>query len=150
MKWSQTAVGGLYFERMIGFSLPVQHQVAIIAYEGIYIIDIDAMAQAEKDSSYPEGGDLYDRRGQKLQYGGITFPILGVFGGDPIIQNMYGELLQLDKEREVLRVEVIGQAEALEFPYEDMSGDWAYATFSEDGQLILLGMPYDLLLFHRG
>ena len=33
--------------------------------------------------------------------------------------------------------------------FEDLSGDWAVITFSEDGQYIVLGLPYELYVYER-
>ncbi len=148
--WHEVDLRGLYiFERMVGFSVPVEGQIAIISYEGIHILDLRAPRIVRHDGAYPEGGNLYDQTQQVLSYGGKRFPILGECGGAPLMRNDRGETLLLTPMEDMLHVQDGDNDTILAYPFEDLSGDWRYATFSQDGDTIILGMPYDIHIFQR-
>jgi hypothetical protein len=146
--WREVDGPGLRsFERMLGFSLPVDGRVAIVAYDGIHVVDLTDPSSVEFDDSYPEGGDIYDWRHQVLEYQDNQFEILGLYGGDPFLMNQTHDRLALDLEKEVLTLEDIEGRTVFEFRFRDLSGDWGYATFSRDFRYILLGIPYALHVF---
>lgn len=149
--WREVDLRGIYLgERIIRFSVPVERRIAIISYEGVSVLAVNApSATLVVDISQPEGGDCYDRSQQVLTYGIKAFPIVGLFGGIPILRNDYGEEAFLGTTEDVLQVRDAGQNIVLAFEFEDLSGDWRYATFSPDGTVLVLGMPYDLHVFHR-
>jgi hypothetical protein len=99
------------------------------------------------DTAYPEGGHLYDPTHQILSYGDKQFRILGLFGGVPIVRNDRGEELVLAATEDVLRVRDAAREISLTYRFVDLSGDWRYATFSPDGNVIVLGMPYEIHIF---
>jgi len=104
--WHEVDLRGLYiFERMVGFSVPVEGQIAIISYEGIHILDLRAPRIVRHDGAYPEGGNLYDQTQQVLSYGGKRFPILGECGGAPLMRNDRGETLLLTPMEDMLHVQ---------------------------------------------
>jgi hypothetical protein len=149
--WREVDLRGIYLgDRIIGFSVPVERRIAIISYEGVSILDVnEPPTLLVVDTSQPEGGDRYDQSQQVLTQGTETFPILGLFGGVPILRNDYGEEAFLGTTKDVLQVRDAGQHIVLAFEFEDLSGDWRYATFSPDGTVLVLGVPYDLHVFHR-
>ena len=68
--------------------------------------------------------------------------ILGLYPGRPLLTTAGGEWLELDEASNTVSV-FIGAGEVWSSPFENFSGDWAAATFSPDGQFIVLGCPYD-------
>jgi hypothetical protein len=48
---------------------------------------------------------------------------------------------------DVLRVRDAAREISLTYRFVDLSGDWRYATFSPDGNVIVLGMPYEIHIF---
>jgi hypothetical protein len=60
--WHEVDLHGLHiFERMVGFSVPVEGELAIIAYDGIHLLDLHEPQSVRQDTAHPEGGHLYDR-----------------------------------------------------------------------------------------
>jgi hypothetical protein len=149
--WHEVDLHGLHnFERMVGFSVPVEGELAIIAYDGIHLLDLHEPESVRQDTAHLEGGHLYDQTRQVLSYGGREFPILGVFGGSPLVRNQREERLILPTTEDVLYVRDMDNNVILAYPFEDLAGDWRYATFSRDGDAIVLGMPYDIHIFQTG
>ena len=146
--WEKVELPGYIFERMVGFSLPADGEVAIVSFEGVHIIDLESPGNVLNDDRYPEGKGIYDERKQVLVYEGKIFKMLGVFGGEPILDSSQGEQLVFDLEKEILKVRQ-NNATLFQFDFEDLSGDWGYATFSSDSAYMLLGLPYDIYIFQR-
>jgi hypothetical protein len=147
-------------ERMIGFSLPIDGRVAVLSYEGIHIFELGDPSSISHDHDYAEGipahqpGEEFPRRGagydsehQRLDYDGRLYPILGLHGGDPLTTSSRGDAIQLTQDR--LLVKETSGKDTLSYAYNDLSGDWTVATFTQDASHILLGMPYDLFVFRR-
>lgn len=148
--WREVDLHGIYiFERLVGFSIPMEERIALISYEGIHIIDLREPRVVRSDGAYPEGGDLYDRRQQVLLYEDKRFQILGLFGATPILRNDRGEELLLSATEDVLQVRGVRGNIILAYEFTDLSGDWRYATFSPNGDAIVLGLPYDIHIFQR-
>jgi hypothetical protein len=148
--WQELDIPGIRsFERMLGFSLPVDNRVAIVAYEGIYVVHLLDPSEVEFDDGHPEGGDVYDWGHQVLKYRSGHFEMLGLYGGEPLLMSESHERLVLNLEDETLSVQDSDGKTAFEFRFRDLSGDWGYATFSRDFRYILLGMPYALHVFRR-
>jgi hypothetical protein len=137
------------WERMLGFTLPVDHRVIVIAIDALYLIDLHRPRSIVSDERFPEGESVYDYENQVVTYEGQTHHVLGLYGGSPIIWSGRGEVLEVDTEREILRIAGLDGKIALEFHYSDVSGDWLSATFSQDDEYVLLGVPYDLYAFRR-
>jgi hypothetical protein len=138
------------FERMIGFSIPNSSQVLVISYEGIHQIQVaNSNAVIHNDTTTPEGGHLYDWKNQQLRYDKKDHAILGLHGGNPIYYNPQGEELVLNENQSEFMVLNPQKEQSFHHKYVNFPGDWAAITFSQDGNLIALGMPYDLYLFER-
>ncbi len=137
------------WERMLGFTLAVDHRMIVIAYDALYPIDLRRPRSFVSDDRFPEGEGVYDYESQILTYEGQTHYVLGLYGGSPIIWSGRGEVLEVDTERETLRIAGLDGKIALKFHYSDVSGDWLSATFSQDDEYVLLGVPYALYAFRR-
>ncbi len=96
--WRDVNVSGLdYVERIVGFSVPVDHRLAIISYEALYAIDLTALRAIECDETAAEGGGAYDARTQTLRHEGLSYPILGAHGGShALLTSPLGERLAFD------------------------------------------------------
>src|SRR5512143_2083253 len=117
------------FERMLGFSLLPAGRVVIVSYDGIHTIEL-AVSEPPvvHDYDLPEGGTLYNRHAQTLNWEGQALRVLGLHGGSPLVKNHWNETLVLKTQEELLQiVDQVGQV-TLSFKYHDLSGDWAYAT----------------------
>lgn len=132
------------FERMIGCSIPVDGEVAIISYEGIHLVNLH-----RPESVHHDLGIQPDVRQDKLLYKSKTYSILGLQGGTPILKSVQGDHLEILAESGRLLVHTPGLKRPIESSFEDLSGDWCLATFSTDGSWIVLGVPYDLIVFRR-
>ena len=75
--WKRVDVPEHIFERMLGFSIPLDHEVVIISYDNIAMLDLTAPANIQFDDAYPEGGEIYNRSHQTFTYRGKSFQILG-------------------------------------------------------------------------
>ena len=82
------------------------------------------------------------RRVPRYQREGKEWEIIGLYPGRPVLNGRDGEHLVLDAEAETVSV-VKGGQEVWSSPFENFSGDWAAATFSQDGRFIVLGCPYE-------
>ncbi len=157
--WRDVNVFGLgHIERVIGFSVPVDHRLAVISYEALYVIDLTAQRMIERDGTLTEGGDAYDTRTQTLGHEGLSYPILGVHGGSrALVTSPLGKRLAFDTSIDgpdsvtrVLHVlDADNQVRTDDIHFDDFSGDWCHATFSPNGRFIIVGAPYDLLVLQR-
>jgi len=135
-------------ERIIGFSAPREGKVAVISYEGIHIVSLSETAEIEHHTDFPEGGKNYDEKRQVLLFGSLEFPMLGLYGGTPILQSPFCERLALGDE-DFFQVLDSNGKEIFRHNFNDLSGDWRQVTFSTDGRFIVLGLPYGLEIFER-
>jgi hypothetical protein len=126
---------------MIGFSVPQDGEVLVISYEGVHLVRLGPKVTVETDGEFAEY-DIYDPNSGMARYRGKEYRIIGLQGGNPLLESPYGERLVLDAESETLAVVQNGETVFL-VPYKNFSGDWAAATFSPDGRYIVLGCPYD-------
>jgi hypothetical protein len=126
---------------MIGFSVPQNDAVLIISYQGMHLLRLGTSITVETDPAYSEY-DLYDPKTGVCNYRDLNWDIIGLFPGRPLHSNPYGERLQLDTEAETVSV-IQGDGTCWSITYENFSGDWAAATFSPNGQFLVLGCPYD-------
>jgi hypothetical protein len=148
MEWQPIALPGYIAERFIAVSIPLGSEVALVSYEGIHMLDLEDPLRVRHDRSSPEGGKHFDKHLCVLDFEGKKFRMLGLCGGAPILRSSHGDAVNLEKAAE--RLVVRGPAgPALEYKYEDLSGDWAFASFSEDGRYVVLGLPYEFVAFRR-
>ncbi|MHB9134540.1 MAG: hypothetical protein ACYDBB_25995 [Armatimonadota bacterium] len=147
MSWQHLKHGSL-FERMIGFSLPIDGIVAVISYEGIHLIPL---AQPDAVIHHPElaeGGDAYDWKHQRFDFAGLSFSMLGLYGGTPRLLSSHGEQLAFATGDELILHNTSGEI-VFSYTYNDLSGDWWVVTFSPDDEYIIFGLPYELDIFRR-
>lgn len=137
------------WERMLGFTLPVNDRLIVIAYDGLDVIDLHNPRHSVFDDRYPEGKGVYEWGTQVLDYGGLRYRVLGLFGGEPLLKSKYGEAFMVDTANELLTVYDASGVPTLTHHYVDASGDWLSATFSSDSNYVLLGIPYVLYAFRR-
>jgi hypothetical protein len=145
--WEKMSLPNYIADRFIGISLPFENEIAVVSYDGIHIINLTNSNKVFTDTDYPEGGELFDHKKNQLNYGNKIYKILGLYGGEPILNNTKGETIEIDIKRQELYIFNDKRKKILDFHYDDMSGDWCLGTFSEDGQYILLCLPYDLYIF---
>ncbi len=130
-----------FCERLIGFSVPENGEILVVSYEGVHLLRLGPQITVETDNEYAEH-DIYDPVTGVASYRGKEYRIIGLHGGSPLVEGPDGERLVLDTDSETLSV-VRGGKMVYSTAYENFSGDWAAATFSQDGRYIVLGAPYD-------
>jgi hypothetical protein len=147
-QWRRIAVLP-FCERLLGFSIPDDGKTLVVSYEGVHLLHLDDEVRFETDFDYAEY-DIYDPDTGLARYRGQDYRIIGLHGGQAILNSPQGETLILDEKRETLSV-VKGRDWLWSTAYENFSGDWVAATFSTDGQYIVLGCPYDfdLMILRR-
>ena len=139
-----------FCERLIGFSVPVGGASLVVSYEGVHLMHLGEPITIETDAAHPEY-DAYDPDAGTAEYRGVAYCIIGLHGGTPLTETPQGDRLELDPQAQTLAV-VAPSGRTLEAHYENLSGDWAAATFSPDGRYLLLGCPYgvDFRVWRRG
>jgi hypothetical protein len=151
MSCEQISFDDDFFERLIGFSIPENdNELLAISYEGIHILIIDN-AQINTDLNYPEGGDIYNWKDGTIVYKNNKWRVIGLFKETSIIINRYDEQISIQNKECMNYVMNITCKSDVIFTheFEDFSGDWRCATFSESGNLVVLGAPYLLRIFRR-
>lgn len=127
-----------FCERLIAFSVPREECVLAVAYDCTCLIRLQARVEIQRDEE-TLAYDNYDPTKGIANYCGETYQMIGLHGGRPIVHSPQGERLDLGDELRLWR----GDDVAFETNVENLSGDWAAATFSPDGELLVLGCPYD-------
>ena len=161
MAWRKLEFPSWTCERMIGFSLPVAGRLVLVCYCGIVSMDLANPAAWTLDDSETawEGGTGYDQTTQTLQYRGAIYRLLGLYGGEPIQRSGAGEEAELTAPvvidttggRYMRSLTIRDRSGAVSFrvDFEELSGDWGFATFTSDGNYVIAGMPYDLFVVAR-
>ena len=136
-------------ERMIGFSVPLGDEILVISYEGVHLLRLGVEITVQTDEKFAEY-DIYDPDSGIAIYQDRKYQIIGLHGGNPILESSFGERLVLDTDSETLSI-IKGDTTVFSTEYKNFSGDWAMTTFSPDGRYIVLGCPYDFdfLVFVR-
>ncbi|HMK48112.1 MAG TPA: hypothetical protein VK436_15935 [Methanocella sp.] len=147
--WHKIEIPGNIAERFIGISVPISSKVALISYECVHLLDLSSPFEIFNDNDVPEGGTHYDKDLEILSYKGINYSIVGLYGGISILENQEGEKIVVDTKKECFYIRNIPNEPVFEFRYDDMSGDWFAATFSDDGKYAVLCLPYGLYAFEK-
>lgn len=139
-QWRQLQIPPIC-ERMIGFSVPQNDIVLVISYEGMHLLDLTEPVTVEADEDFAEY-DCYNPDVGIAEYHGQKWSIIGLYPGTPLLNSPQDEELKLDTKR--LRISLWQNGTATwSSSFQNFSGDWAAATFSPDGNLLVLGCPYD-------
>jgi hypothetical protein len=145
--WKQISLPYI-FERMIGFAV-TNEKVIILSYEGIHSLDLlSSNHEISNDFDNPEGGNLYDYQKNALRYQNQDYLLCGQYGGNSPKLSTRGESLILNRQEETIIIGTVSE-EHFKFKYQDLSGDWAFATFTPDDKFVVLGLPYDIYIFER-
>jgi hypothetical protein len=140
VKWQQRQAPPIC-ERMIGFSVPTADEILVISYDNYSLLKLGNPITVRRDERFVEY-DLYDPKTGVASYEGISYTIIGLHGGNPILESSAGERLVLDTQSETLSILKNGHMD-FSMKYKNFSGDWAVATFSTNGRFVILGCPYD-------
>jgi hypothetical protein len=152
--WRKIDISALSFERLVGFSIPVYDSVVVISYDEVqllkirlgYILQIENV-QIDRNGIFPF--NICSEKKKSIDINGVRYDMLGIFGGNPVVSSAKQDILSIDPHNQrLIARDVLGQ-EILSFPYNDLSGDWQLATFSADSKYIILGMPYELHIWHQ-
>ncbi len=130
-----------FCERLIGFSVPKGGRVLAISYEAVHLLTLATEVSVLTDEDFAEY-DIYDPDAGTASYQREEYRIIGLHGGQPVLDGPDGELLALNQSASTLSVVRAG-TRTFHTRYSNFSGDWAAATFSPDGRYIVLGCPYD-------
>lgn len=140
--WLQLRVAPLA-ERIVGFSIPVNQRFIVLAYDGVLTVRLSDRTEVISHEEIP-GQDLYDSELGCAEYWGERYRVLGYGydGGIGITHSPQGDELRLNVQTQ--RIQVVSGVElTLDEPFENLSGDWSAATFSDCGGYVVLGCPYD-------
>jgi hypothetical protein len=138
--WREIPISTYICERMLGFSVPQEGSVLVVSYEGMHLVHLGPPVTVETDNAHCEY-DLHVSPGV-WRYRDKDWQVIGLEPGRPLLTSPQGEWLELDEEGETVSV-LVGGEEVWSSSFKNFSGDWAAATFSPDGQFIVLGCPYD-------
>ncbi len=130
-----------FCERIIGFSIPIDDGFIAVAYQGIHLINLGSKISIFTNENF-SGYDVYDSETGIANYEGKEFQIIGLHGGNPILENNQGEQLNLDQTNQTLTLSK-GIRVIFKIAVSNFSGDWSAVTFSDNGNFIVLGCPYD-------
>jgi hypothetical protein len=135
------------FERMLEFSIPNEDQMLIVSYDGAHHLKLLPTVEVTHYPEHREGEDLhYD--GDRVLFGGVRFKMVAMDEDPPITHDTRrGHHLSLDLPGEKLFVIDDEGRLVQEIAFVDLSGDWGFATYSEDGRWLAIGVPYDVFLF---
>ena len=97
--WKQIDVP-LICERIVGFSVPFEGRILVISYEGTHTIHLGSTITVKHDTRYIEY-DIYDPDVGIADYGRRKYTIIGLHGGQPLLQSPQGESLILDTDSEI-------------------------------------------------
>jgi hypothetical protein len=98
--WHQLKVPAIC-ERMIGFSVPCEGEVLVLSYQGVHLLRLGSEITVQTDEEVAEY-DIYDPSSGIARYRDRDFQIIGLHGGNPILQSLTGESLVLDGKSETL------------------------------------------------
>lgn len=133
------------FERMTSFTIPEKGRMIICSYDGAHFVTLAPTVSVVHDLTMAEEYT----GGEEVEWEGTTHRTLGYGGGNPILVHPDGSRLILRITEE--RVDLIAPngeiVQTLEF--SDLSGDWGFATFSSDGEYLVIGVPYDIYLYRQ-
>lgn len=137
-----------FCERMVAFSIPQGDALWVMAWDELFHItlapevSISTVLQSEEELD-----EVFDEHQSILVIDGQIHPMLGLYGGVPILSNMSGDHLSLEPCQDRLGVLNSDQQIKQVIEFSDLSGDWCWATFSADGSYLLIGVPYDLFIY---
>jgi hypothetical protein len=153
------------WERMLGFSIPRDDELIVATYDGISQLHLGTPLAASLDERYPEGRGVFDPASGEVSYEGLTFQMIGIHGGTPILDSPWGERIVLGVEEDMetpdgsrlratpkertLQIRASDGEIVLSFTFCDFSRDWHRAPFSRDGRYVAVAMPDDLHAFRR-
>ncbi len=147
-----------FCDRIIGFSVPESNVVWAMSQKGLHKIELGLKTTVQTDPNHAEDYEIFDTEANILDYKGQQSRMLGENGGDPILQSTIRHTLQRGPKGTVSArgeswecFDILGadgkKVEQLRFL--DKSGDWCYATFSEDGRYVIVGVPNQLYAYCR-
>lgn len=101
-KWQRLSVPPIC-ERMLGFSVPQDGEVIIVSYEGMHRLRLSSPVTVETDAAFAEY-DLFDPDSGLARYGGKEYQIIGLHGGNPLMNSPARERLVLNTSSQTLVV----------------------------------------------
>lgn len=135
-------------ERMVAFSIPQQDAVWVITWDALFQVtlapDVSVLPVLQGEGELDK---VFDEDRSLLAIGGQAYPMLGLYGGVPILTNEFGEQLSLEPSQDRLLVLTSERQVKQVIEFSDLSGNWRWATFSADGCYLLIGVPYDLFIY---
>jgi hypothetical protein len=138
----------IFFERLLAVGIPHHQQTVFVAYEGVYLASWKTLPVSVLfDERFKEGHGLLSRDRHMISYEAAAYQSLGLWGGTPLLYNAWGESIELTPEQ-ISLTDSQGKVVFIT-SFEDFSGDWQVATFSQEGEQVLLATPYQVWLFRR-
>lgn len=135
-------------ERMVAFSIPQRDAVWVMTWDALFQVTLAPDANVLPVLRSEEELDgVFDEDRNLLIIGEQAYPMLGLYGGVPILTNELSDQLSLEPNQD--RLVVLNSERQVKqiIEFSDLSGDWRWATFSANGHYLLIGVPYDLFIY---
>src|SRR5262245_40809507 len=101
-KWAPLQVPP-FCERLIGYSVPTSNRCLVVSYEAVHLLTLDDPVTVQTDEDFAEY-DIYDPEPGTAIYSGVTYSIVGLHGGHPMLTTPQGDRLELDRAKQTLTV----------------------------------------------
>ena len=147
-----------FCDRIIGFSVPESTTVWAMSRRGLHEIELGLRPTVATDPRHAENYEIFDTELNILDYKGRQSRMLGENGGEPILKSTVWHTLRRGPQGTVSAsgeswesFDVLGADGTVlqQLRFLDTSGDWCYATFSEDGRYVVIGVPNRLYAYCR-
>lgn len=133
---------------MLTFSIPEQNRFWITSHDELFQITLAPEVYISIVLRGSESLDeIFDEDRSILTIHGRIYPMLGLYGGVPVLINKFGDQLSLEPSQDRLVILDSEQQVKQVIEFSDLSGDWRWATFSADDRYLLIGVPYDLFIY---
>ena len=134
-------------ERIIAFSIPENNQILVMSWDELLCVTLAPEICVSTVKKGEEIFDIFDENRSILTLNEDIHPMLGLYGGVPILRNFKGDMLSLEPQEE--RLVVLSKSYEIKqiIEFWDESGDWRWATFSVDNCYLIIGVPYTLLVY---
>jgi hypothetical protein len=136
-------------ERLTAFSIPHGDSILVVTYDEMFRVDLAPQATVTSLGDDSLLLELFDEQRGLLTLEGRAYHMLGLYGGVSILCDSEGNGLSLAPKEERLTI-LNTKDEILQvIKFSDLSGDWCWATYSPDFRYLVIGLPYDVLVYKR-
>ncbi|MBW4604355.1 MAG: hypothetical protein KME29_33500 [Calothrix sp. FI2-JRJ7] len=134
-------------ERIIAFSIPENAKIWVLSWDELLSVTLAPEICVSIVKRGEEIYDVIDEERSVLMVNEEIYPMLGLYGGVPILRNNVGDGLSLEPQQERLVVLNCSYEIKQIIEFYDGSGDWRWATFSVDSCYLIIGVPHFLHVY---